>query len=328
MAAMFFGCGYVCAAVVYVVVVEFPNSVWVRARAFSASMLSPMGTLFALFVVFISAQVWNDIDRATASVAQEASALRTVIILSTAFPEQSQERLQTLIRSHIEEAYKKEWPMMAHQSATLTIVPRNLVEALQLTLALTPGNQGQGIAQTEMVLALESALDARRQRILLSQQSVSLVKWACLVIQAICVLIAIALSHGDKRAAAFVAMGLFSTGAAACFLLIGAYDRPFTGQLLIRPDPLLQVMPEASSRSSDDAAVRQSLRPAASYSHSICRLNAAAPTCVTPSRDRCHPRRSQLVVQRPVSRVSPITVVVSMGRRNTFLKFTRWSLKT
>jgi hypothetical protein len=30
-------------------------------------------------------------------------------------------------------------------------------------------------------------------------------------------------------------------------LLIGAYDRPFVGQLLIRPDPLLQVMPEASS---------------------------------------------------------------------------------
>jgi len=57
----------------------------------------------------------------------------------------------------------------------------------------------------------------------------------------------IALSHGDKRAAALVAIGLFATGAAACYLLIGAYDRPFTGQLSIRPDPLLQVMPEASS---------------------------------------------------------------------------------
>ena len=72
-------------------------------------------------------------------------------------------------------------------------------------------------------------------------------KWACLVIQAICVLIAVALSHGDERTAALIGMGLFATGAAACFLVIGAYDRPFTGQLSIRPDPLLQVMPEASS---------------------------------------------------------------------------------
>ena len=137
--------------------------------------------------------------------------------------------------------------MMAHQTATLEIAARNLVEALQLTLALTPSNQGQAIAQREMAVALESALDARRQRILVSHSSVSLVKWACVTIEAICVLIAIALSHGDKRAAALVAMGLFATGAAACYLLIGAYDRPFIGQLSIQPDLLLQVMPEASS---------------------------------------------------------------------------------
>src|SRR5262249_52560050 len=102
--------------------------------------------------------------------------------------------------------------MMARQTATLQIVPRNLVEALQLTLARAPGSQGQGVAQREMAVALESALDARRERIVVSRSSVSLVKWACLTIQAICVLIAIALSHGDKRAAALVAMGLFATG--------------------------------------------------------------------------------------------------------------------
>ena len=137
--------------------------------------------------------------------------------------------------------------MMASQTATLEIAPRQLAEALQLALALTPGSPGQAIAQREMVVALEAALDARRQRILVSRSSVSLVKWGCLTIEAICVLIAVALSHGDKRAAALVAMGLFATGVAACYLLICAYDRPFTGQLSIRPDPLLQVMPEGSS---------------------------------------------------------------------------------
>jgi hypothetical protein len=102
-----------------------------------------------------------------------------------------------------------------------------------------------------MAVALESALDARRQRILISESSVGFLKWACLVTQAICVLIAVALSHGDERAAALIAMGLFATGAAACFLLIGAYDRPFVGQISIHPDPLLQVMPEASGPPSD-----------------------------------------------------------------------------
>jgi len=169
------------------------------------------------------------------------------LILATVFPKEPRSRLEMLIHNHIEDAATKEWPMMARETVTLEIVPRNLVEAVQLTLALTPSSQGQGIAQREMAVALESALDARRHRILVSRSSVSLVKWACVTIVAICVLIGIALSHGDKRAAALVAMGLFATGAAACYLLIGAYDRPFTGQLSIRPDPLLQVMPEASS---------------------------------------------------------------------------------
>src|SRR5262249_33870487 len=104
MAAFVFGAAYLCAAVIYAVVVEFPTALWVRARAFSSSMLSPMGTLFALFVVFTAAQVWDDNDRATVAVAQEASALRGVLILATAFPEDVRGRLESLIHTHIEEA--------------------------------------------------------------------------------------------------------------------------------------------------------------------------------------------------------------------------------
>lgn len=141
--------------------------------------------------------------------------------------------------------------MMAHRSINLRIAPHNLVDALHFTLALTPNSPGQVIAQREMSVAIESALDARRERILISNSAVGFVKWACLVIQAVCVLIAIALAHGDKREAALVAMGLFATGAAACFLLIGAYDRPFIGQLSIKPDPLVQVM-SANSGSTPD----------------------------------------------------------------------------
>ena len=72
MAVLFFGCGYLTVALIYAVVVEYPNSFLVRARAFAAGMLSPLGTLFALFVVFTAAQVWNDNDREIAAVAQVA----------------------------------------------------------------------------------------------------------------------------------------------------------------------------------------------------------------------------------------------------------------
>ena len=67
--------------------------------------------------------------------------------------------------------------------------------------------------------------------------------------QAVCTLVATAIVHSDNRLASIIAMGLFATGIAASILLILAHDRPFTGEVAIKPDPLLQVMPEiASSR--------------------------------------------------------------------------------
>jgi hypothetical protein len=92
-------------------------------------------------------------------------------------------------------------------------------------------------------------LDARRQRIIISESQVNLVKWACLFMQAFCALIAIAMVHSDNRLASIIAMGIFGTGVAASIFLILAHDRPFTGELSVKPDPLLQVMPEiATSR--------------------------------------------------------------------------------
>jgi hypothetical protein len=57
---------------------------------------------------------------------------------------------------------------MAQHTATLTITPQPLAEALQLTLALTPISRGQETAQREIATTLENALDARRQRIIVS----------------------------------------------------------------------------------------------------------------------------------------------------------------
>jgi uncharacterized MnhB-related membrane protein len=127
---------------------------------------------------------------------------------------------------------------------TLRAIPGVLAEAMQTTLALMPSSEGQKTAQREIATALETALDARRQRIIISQSQVNLLKWSILFMQAVCALVAIAMVHSDNRLASIIALGIFATGVAASMLLILAHDRPFTGEISIRPDALLQVMPE------------------------------------------------------------------------------------
>lgn len=244
MALVVFGFTYLLAGTVFVAVTALATGE--RAKSFKAvspGMLPVLGTIFALFVAFIAAQVWADNDHASATVSREASALRAVRLLAAGLPDEQKVQLLGFVRSYIDQATTVEWPDMAHQTASLRATPAALAEALQLVVAMSPQGAGQQTAQREIISALGTALDARRQRIIISQSEVNPVKWWCLYLQAVCELLAIAVIHCDNRLSSAIALALFATGVAVSVLLIAAHDRPFTGQISISPSPLQQVMP-------------------------------------------------------------------------------------
>src|SRR5882757_9880034 len=248
MALVVFGFTYLLALAIFAAVAALATGE--RAKSFKAvspGMLPVLGILFGLFVAFTAAQVWGDNDRAGAAVSREASALRAVMLLGAGLPAEQEGRLRELIRSYIEQAATVEWPMMARQQASLRATPAALAEALQLVVSMTLQGAGQQTAQREIIAALGSALDARRQRIIVSQAEVNPVKWWCLYLQAVCELLVIALVHCDNRLTSAIALALFATGVAASVLLIAAHDRPFIGQISIGPGPLLQIMPGGPS---------------------------------------------------------------------------------
>lgn len=228
MALVIFAATYLVAAGIYLAVIGL--AVNDRARAFKAlspGMLPPLGIIFGLLVGFIAAGVWSDFGQAKVAVANEASALRAAVLLAGSFPGEQEARLRALINRHIEVAVNQEWPMMAQQHATLTKRGESLIEALKIALKLTPVDEGQKIAQREIVTTLENALDARRQRIIISQSTVSSLKWLALILQALCALIAIAMVHSDNRITCGIALTIFAAGIALSLLLIAAYSRPF-----------------------------------------------------------------------------------------------------
>ena len=245
MALLVFGATYLVTGAIYGVVMAL--AVGHRARAFtsiSPGVLPPLGIIFGLLAAFLASQVWGDVEHAQTAVHREASALRTVILLAASFPGATEARLRTLIRQHIAAVVTQEWQTMVSHHVTLTLAPAALAEALQVSLALTPRGAGQVVAQRELVVALGNALDARRQRIIISQAAVNWVKWTGLLLQAICTLLAIAMVHSDNRAAAAIVLAIFATGVAVSVLLIVSHNRPFTGAIAVRPDVLLQVIPE------------------------------------------------------------------------------------
>ena len=213
-----------------------------RAKGFKAvspGVLPVFGILFALLVGFIAVEVWGNFTKAKAAVMTEASALRAVVLLAGAFPDEQRTRIYALVNRHVEVAVNEGWPAMAQKRMTLATLPAALIEALHETLALKPADESQRAAQPEMVKELRTALDARRQRIVISESSLGTVKWVAILLQGLCTLVAFAIVHSDNRLARAIALTLFATGIALSVLLIAAYSRPFNS---VGPELLKQVI--------------------------------------------------------------------------------------
>jgi hypothetical protein len=216
-------------------------------RRIATGILSPLGTIFGLLGGFLAVQVWNDYQRANDQVNREANALRAAVILAQTLPAQTETRIRALVAQHVQKAITAEWPAMERQSAGVTDPQAALIEALQLTLTDNADTEGTRIAQREIVRWLQDALDARRQRVIISRSSINWVKWTGLVLQAMLVLITIGLVHCENPDTAAVAMGIFASAVATSALLIASHTRPFTGEISVSPEVLREVMPSTGA---------------------------------------------------------------------------------
>ena len=111
--------------------------------------------------------------------------------MANALLEHDKFRLRELIERHIDVSETEEWPAMATGQATIA-TPTALREALREALAFPTVDDTQKTAKTEIIDALQKALDSRRQRIVISQTTVSLVRWFGLLITGLCVMIGVA----------------------------------------------------------------------------------------------------------------------------------------
>jgi len=130
MACVVFGITFAINGVILILVWTLATGERLRSlKGVSAAISPPLGLIFGLLTAFIAAQVWNDMDRAATAVNREASALRMAVLLSAAFPGNTEAGVRESIREHIQEAATEEWPTMGRQSSTLTLVPAPLSRA-------------------------------------------------------------------------------------------------------------------------------------------------------------------------------------------------------
>lgn len=116
---------------------------------------------------------------------------------------------------------------MGKDQATLQAIPAGLTGAMAAILSFTPAQSTQLLAQERAIIAIEHALEARRNRIRLSQQQIAPIQWAVIVVLTMLIMLTIAMLHFENRPAMGATLFIFSTAVSVCVVLLMVYDRPF-----------------------------------------------------------------------------------------------------
>jgi hypothetical protein len=242
-ALLVFSLSYVLAAIIFLAIKAISRwRIAEELKGMTPVMLTPLAVIVGLLIAFLASRVWTNIDRANAVIAQEASAIRESVLLADALPETTRTAVRAAIRQYVEFVVADDWPAMAQGRATLRRIPPGLSDAMHALLSAAPAEIGQQVAQQRAVIAIEQALEARRQRIVLSQTAIAPVQWVVIILLDALLLVTIAIVHIERHTASAVSMIILSTAIASCLVLLMVHDQPFgAGGITLQPNALREV---------------------------------------------------------------------------------------
>jgi hypothetical protein len=224
-ALLVFGLCYMLTAAIFCLAAILSRRAVARGLKVVVQVVPPLGMILGLLIGFLADRVWSNFDRANQYVGQEAGALRETILLTNALPPDVRTAVRKAVKKHLDFMESEEWPAMASGRATLQSIAVALAEAMTALLSFTPAQSNQQLAQQRALVAIEQALEARRNRVLLSQAEIAPIQWIAIIVIAVLILITLAMVLIEQRLATAITMFIYSTAVAICLVLLLVYDR-------------------------------------------------------------------------------------------------------
>ena len=195
-----------------------------------------LGMIYAVLLALVVISVWEQYQAASETVEQEANAAAEVFWLADRLPEPEGVHLQELVQSYAEEVVHREWPLMEEGRAPLMTQTRGtpagwtIIDDIRQNIqGFEPHTKAQEQLYAEGLDQVQRLADARRTRLVASEEGVPAVLWSVLV-------------FGGMAAVGFTYLfGLESTWAHRLMVVtlaaviglvlftVGALEHPFSG---------------------------------------------------------------------------------------------------
>jgi len=143
--------------------------------------LSILGTTYAVILGFMLYTVWTTYSEADLNVDIEADAVMHIYSLAEGLPQPQRTQLQTLARSYVDAATKREWPQMARSEAPQESATINAA-MWKTVMSVKPGSPTEITAQDHLISELDSLTQHRQTRLLQSTTRLPTVLWCVLLV--------------------------------------------------------------------------------------------------------------------------------------------------
>jgi hypothetical protein len=201
-----------------------------------------LGVLYAVLLAFAVVVVWERFDDAEHSVAKEAGAAATIYRLAWGIEGATGTALREALSGYLAADIEQDWLAMQHGHGSLRVT--RALDSLygQLLQKFQPANPREAGIQTAIMNQLDLLTQAREERLARASGTVPGIIWLVLFTGAV-LAVGFTFFFGTPNASAQALM----TGALCLLILLAllivvTVDRPFSGSVVVTPEPLAEVL--------------------------------------------------------------------------------------
>jgi len=203
---------------------------------FSAAMVHSVMVFYGLALALIAVNVFDTYADVSKIISQEATAMAVLYRDVSAYPEPIRSQLQKEVRDYVAYVIHEAWPLQQHGQ-----VPSGGVERMNrfqgILIAFEPATEGQKLLHAEALRAYNNMIQARRLRLDAVGTGLPAVMWIVIVVGAVISLSACFFFKVEDVRLHGILVTLLAMFIGLVIFMTFALDRPFRGDLGVRPDP-------------------------------------------------------------------------------------------
>jgi hypothetical protein len=202
---------------------------------FSGAMVHSVMVFYGLALALIAVNVFETYADVSKIISQEATALAVLYRDVSTYPEPIRSQLRKEVRDYVDYVIHEAWPLQRGQVPSGGVERMNRFQDTLITFE--PATEGQKLLHSETLRAYNNMIQARRLRLDAVSTGLPGLMWIVILLGAVISLSASFFFKVEDVRLHGILVTLLAMFVGLVIFMTFALDRPFRGDLGVRPDP-------------------------------------------------------------------------------------------